>query len=113
MSSVKYDIIIYSQTLKEHIEHVRLVIARLIQYNLKVKLVKCKICQEKVEYLSHIISNGTIQPNPKKIEALYKYPSLKNAAQVASIHGLASYYRQYIKDFASIISPLLLAAQEK
>ena len=43
------DIIIYSATLDDHIEHVQIVVERLKQHNLKIKLSKCKIAQTKVE----------------------------------------------------------------
>ena len=49
------DIIVFSNTLEEHVEHVRLVAERLKKLNLKIKIEKCKIAQEKIEYLSHII----------------------------------------------------------
>lgn len=58
------DIIIFSNSKEEHLAHVKLVIDRLRKYNLKIKLSKCKFAQTRIEYLSHIIENGTIMPNP-------------------------------------------------
>jgi hypothetical protein len=107
------DIIVFSETLEEHIEHVRLVVERLIQFNLKIKLKKCKIAQTSIEYLSHIISNGTITPSPAKVADLMKYNSPLNAAQIHSYVGLGSFYRRFIAGFASIVSPLLRAIHEK
>ena len=49
------DIVIFSQTLREHVEHVREVVHRLLKYILKINLAKCKIAQRKLEYLSHIV----------------------------------------------------------
>ena len=107
------DIIIYSNTLEEHINHVKQVIDRLKEYNLKIKISKCKIAQESVEYLSHIISNGTIQPSPRKIQELLKYQTPFNAKQILSFHGLGSYYRRFIGGFATIVAPLLRAIEGK
>ncbi len=105
------DIIIYSNDLEEHVKHVQLVIDRLIQYNLKVKLEKSKICQDKIEYLSHTISHGQIQPSPAKVKDLYKYDAPLNVRQIHSFIGLGSYYKRFIKNFAAIISALLRAVQ--
>ena len=55
------DIIIFSKNAEEHANHVKLVADRLRAFNLKVNLKKCKFAQSHVEYLSHIIGNGTIK----------------------------------------------------
>jgi hypothetical protein len=60
------EIIIFSQTLPEHVQHVKMVVERLIKHVLKMKLSKCKLVEQKIEYLSHIIHYGSIEPNPQK-----------------------------------------------
>jgi glutamate mutase epsilon subunit len=60
------EIIIFSQTLPEHVQHVKRVVERLIKNVLKMKLSKCKLVEQKIEYLSHIIHYGSIKPNPQK-----------------------------------------------
>ena len=107
------DIIIYSDSIETHIEHVKEVVKRLQQYNLKIKLSKCKIAEEKIEYLSHVISYGQIQPSLAKVKDLFKYTAPLTTRQIYSFIGLASYYRKFIKNFSTIMSPLLRAAQEK
>ena len=67
------DIIIYSNSIEEHLQHVKRVAERLRTNNLKIKLSKCKFAQRQVEYLSHIIHDGMITPNPAKIEAVVKF----------------------------------------
>ena len=52
------DIILFSTTLEEHFDYVRLVVQRLDEHNLKIKIEKCKVAQEVICYLSHIISHG-------------------------------------------------------
>ena len=107
------DIIIYSNTIEEHIEHVKQVVNRLNEYNLKIKLEKCKIAEQQIEYLSHVISHGTISPSPAKVADLMKYNPPLNAKQTHSFIGLGSYYRKFIEKFAHIVAPLREALQEK
>ena len=99
------DIIIYSNNEEEHLRHVQKVVERLRKYNLKIKISKCKFARSKIEYLSHIIENGTITPNPLKIAAVYNSKQPKNVKQVQSFLGLVSYYRKFKKNCSAIASP--------
>ena len=90
-----------------------MIVDRLTQYNLKIKIEKCQIAQERIEYLSHIISHGKITPSPAKINDLLKFKSPLTEKQVHSVIGFGSYYRKFIANFASIVSPLLRAIQKK
>ena len=101
------DIIIFSNNAEEHLQHVKLVSQRLRNHNLKIKLSKCKFAQTQVEYLSHIISNGCIKPNPLKIASVTDFKRPTNVKSVQSFLGLVSYYRKFIKDCANLCSPLI------
>ena len=103
------DIIIFSDEERNHLEHVQMVIDRLKEFNLKVKLEKCKIAQQRIEYLSHVIENGTISPGPGKTAELFRFKVPTNVKQIRSFLGLAQYYKKFIKGFAAIASPLYLA----
>ena len=101
------DIIIFSENMVEHLEHVRLIAECLREHNLKVKLSKCRFAQDHVEYLSHIIGNGTIKPNPAKIEAVANFKRPTNVKTTQGFLGLVSYYRKFIKNCTKICSPLI------
>ena len=60
-------------------------------------------------HISHIIENGTIQPGPAKIAALFKKTIPTSVTQIRSFLGLAQYYKKFIQNFAAIASPLYLA----
>jgi hypothetical protein len=107
------DIIINSSTLHEHLHHVKIIVDRLKQHNLKIKLSKCKIAQKEVVYLSHTISKGTIKPSQEKVKDLLKYTSPLTTKQTHSFVGLGSYHRKFIPNYASIAAPLIQEANEK
>ena len=60
------DIIIYSRTEKEHLEHLEEIFGRLRAAGLKLKLEKCSFFRKHIQYLGHLISADRIQPLPDK-----------------------------------------------
>jgi hypothetical protein len=50
------DILIYSSSLEDHIVHLRLVLEKLREHHLYMKMSKCSFAQTSLEYLGHIIS---------------------------------------------------------
>ena len=55
------DILVYSRTLEEHLDHLQKVISRLRAANLKLKPSKCEFVRPKVEYLGHIITASRLR----------------------------------------------------
>ena len=68
------DILIYSITLDEHIEHVERVIKALMKENVKLKLSKCSFAQKSVVYLGHIITKNKYIPKNDNLIAIKKFP---------------------------------------
>jgi hypothetical protein len=85
------DIIVYSDTLEEHPKHVAMVRRRFIKFLIWIKLSKAKICQTQVDYLSHTISNGNIQPSKRKVSALFNPQVPTTVRQVHALYGLGAY----------------------
>ena len=71
------DIIIYSRTEKEHLEHLEEIFGRLRAAGLKLKLEKCSFFKKHIQYLGHLISADGIQPLPEKLESIAKMPAPK------------------------------------
>src|SRR5215469_786086 len=65
------DILIFmNRTRKEHVEHVRKVLIKLIKEDMMLKLKKCKFFKNKIKYLGHIISGEGMQMSPDKVKAI-------------------------------------------
>ena len=102
------DIIIYSATFEQHLDHLHQVFNALRQACLKIKLRKCFFCFPNITFLGHIVGRNGIAVDPKKIEKVKDFPIPTNLKELRSALGLFSYYRKFIKDFSKIARPMLV-----
>ncbi|KAM4064451.1 reverse transcriptase (RNA-dependent DNA polymerase) [Hirsutella rhossiliensis] len=100
------DILIFSDTLEEHKEHVHKVLRALQNAKLLVEPEKSKFHTQEVDFLGHTISPGEIRMQQDKINSVKEWPTPKNVKDVQSFLGFANYYRRFIKDFGKIATPL-------
>ena len=108
------DIIIYSDTMEEYVEHVKKVLCTLREARLKVKKNKCTFGQTTVEFLGHVLKNGRIWMRPEKQKAIQDWREpLTIAKEVRQFLGLASYYRNYVPQFATMAAPLIALTRKR
>lgn len=100
------DVVVFGETIEEHNEKLIEVFERLRQSNLKLNPKKCSFIQKEGSYLGHRCSEKGVEPDTKLTEVVRTFPRPKHAKEIQSFHGLANYYRKFIKDFANIASPL-------
>ena len=60
----------------------------------------------RLNILGHVVSGKGISTNPKKIEAVTKWPTPKTVYDVRSFLGFVGYYRRFIKNFSKITKPI-------
>ncbi|WMV30001.1 hypothetical protein MTR67_023386, partial [Solanum verrucosum] len=107
------DILIYSRSENEHIDHLRIVLEILNDQQLYAKFRKCEFWLRLVAFLSHIISSEGIEVDPKKIDVVKSWPRPLTLSDIRSFFGLAGYYRRFVEAFSSTTSPLMALTQKK
>ena len=100
------NICVFSSSISEMLDRIELVLKHLQDFNLKIKPKKVFFFQSQVLFLGHTLSKDGISPNPEKVQKVKDWPVLSNAKEVHSFLGLASYYCQFIPQFAKWASPL-------
>ena len=100
------DVIVFGDSYESHYQKLRKVLDRLHRANLKLKPKKCSFLQHEVTYLGHVVGGSRIKPDSSKIDKVSNFPAPKSVTEVKSFLGLCSYYRKFIKNFASVAYPL-------
>ena len=100
------DILIYSRTWEDHLQHIDEVLSILEKNSLHAKLSKCEFGMEEILYLGHKISAQGIRVDEEKIEAIRSWPKPKTLTQLRGFLGLCSYYRRFVKGFSRLTASL-------
>ena len=100
------DILIFSKTYEEHLQHLEEVLRILHEANLRIGIEKCHFLQNKINYLGYTISEIGIIPNKKKCEALSEFPLPETFAELHRFLGSAGFYRKHIPNFADKVHAL-------
>ncbi|GJY09293.1 putative reverse transcriptase domain-containing protein [Tanacetum coccineum] len=83
------DILIYSKTQEEHVEHLT-----------------------EVQFLRHVINGNGIHVDPSKIEAVKNWKAPRTLIEVRLFLGLVGYYRRFIENFSKIVKSLTILTQK-
>ncbi|GBG73740.1 hypothetical protein CBR_g17080 [Chara braunii] len=100
------DILVYSRTLEEHLEHLRQVLETFRRAKYKANRDKCEFVRQELEYLGHFVIPQGISPLLDKIQITQDWPEPRNVTDVRSVLGLAGYYQRFIKGYSKIAAHL-------
>ena len=100
------DIMVFSKTFEEHMQHLDIALSRLAQHNLTVKLEKCHFAQKEVEFLGHFIKDQTVTLNTKNLKLITDIKPPSSVKEVQRFLGMVGYYRRFIRNFSTIAAPL-------
>ena len=102
------DVVVYSKTYEEHVEHVEIILKRLEKVGLRLNSSKCKLFMREITFLGMNISENGIRTNQEKTRAISEWPRPRNLKELRSFLGVGSYYRKFIKGYSTLVSPLTL-----
>lgn len=100
------DVIVWGKDADDCMNNLRSVLQLIDKAGIKLKRSKCSFLTNTVEYLGHEISSEGIRPSSHKVSAVKEFRTPRNVHEVRQFLGLASYFRKFIKGFATIARPL-------
>ena len=100
------DVLVYSDSILEHVNRLDRVFAKLQLHGLKLKPSKCEFLKDHVRYLGHVVSKDGVATDERKVECVKNWKVPICVKDLRSFLGLAGYYRRYVPGFAKIASPL-------
>ncbi|GBG64356.1 hypothetical protein CBR_g41556 [Chara braunii] len=94
------------KSVEEHAQHVETVLSLLRQHKYKVNLEKCEFGRTKILYLGHEVSAEGIRPEDAKVASIRDWPRPQTVTEVRSFLGMCGYYRNFVKKYSTVASPL-------
>ena len=103
---VYIDILVFSDSFANHVQHVKEVLQRLRRHNLFGKGEKCSFHQREVSFLGYKISPQGVVMEKQKTSAVRSWPVPTTVKGLQSFLGFANFYCRFIRNFSSIAAPL-------
>jgi hypothetical protein len=86
------DLVIYSDSLHEHLQHLREVFTRLRKAGLTVNPAKVKFATPQLSFLGHIVSPSGVSVDPSRTEAIRNFPPPRDVKGIARFIGMVNFF---------------------
>jgi hypothetical protein len=100
------DILIFSQDETAHESHVNLVLERLKEYGLYVKLSKCEFSTKEVDFLGYRVGTDGVSMDPRRVAAIQEWPVPKSFRDIQVFLGFANFYRGFVWRYSAVAAPI-------
>ena len=101
------DILIFSNSISEHVRHVRQVLQALLDARLFIKANKCVFHASSVSFLGLIVSQRRVKMDPGIVTAVRDWPTPGSVKQVQQFLGFANLYSRFIRNFSAVAAPII------
>ena len=106
------DIFIYSNSVKEHKQHLKIIFDRLRKNSLYLKWSKCNLYAKEIDCLSHIIDDQGIHPDADKLASIWEWRTPQNYNDIQQFVGLVNYVGNFLSNVMAYTGPLLSITQD-
>jgi hypothetical protein len=100
------DVLIYSTTYEEHVDHLRQVLQRLKENKLHCRVTKCRFLEKELDYLGFLLKQGKVSVLPERVKAIEDFETPKSWTELRSFCGLANTIHRFVSHHASALAPL-------
>jgi transposase InsO family protein len=100
------DLLVASETLDDHLEHLRRVFEKLRQANMTINLEKSNFIQKEVKFLGHILTIDGIKADPEKVSAIRSFPVPQKTKHLRAFLGLCNFYRKFCARYSAATQDL-------
>jgi hypothetical protein len=101
------DIIVYSNSKKEHIQHVRKILQRLREANIQADVDKCEFHTTETKFLRMIVDRDDIKMNLEKMKAIVEWEKSTHLKEIQAFLRFVNFYKRFIKDFFKVVKLLV------
>ena len=101
-----HDILVFSKTQEETLEHLRKIFDILRENKLCAKLTKCRFAKNELKYLGHVMGNDGIKVDPQKIDTVIRWARPNDVSQLHSFLGLNNYIHRFIQGYSTLVASL-------
>ena len=107
------DFLIWRKDDDEHDARLKQVLDRAREVNLKFNAKKCRIRQEEVPYVGHVLSKDGLKPDPEKIKAVKEMKPPQNTKGLKTFLGFIQYLGKFMPNMAKVSAPLRELLEKK